>query len=196
VDDMNTSRLYSSISPREINTIILDLDETLIHTFSPEVLVDLNILTDPLLNDLRDRSYILRFYNHRKGKEELYAGIMRPHLFEFLDYVLNNFIVIVHTAGDKDYAHAIVNQIFLRRKPDYIFSNEDCLHEGDDFSKPIKRLFERRPVLSQRTRIDKIIAIDDRQSNFIYNPKNGILIKAYEPQLTTPGLRKMDNELV
>lgn len=181
----------------EIDTVVFDLDQTLISTFPDHrVLPQLDILTNPDYSDIRDRCYVMSFFSSRTNKEEVYAGIERPHLQQLLAYVHDRYNTIVYTAGEEDYGHAVVRQIFPY-EPEYIFTKYDCLHEGDEYSKPLKRLFELEPELKRLTSVERMVLVDDREENFKYNqPHQGILVEAYEPELTIAGLREPDDELM
>ncbi len=165
--------------------IVLDLDETLIHTFdSTDSAKTLRLLTDPRHIEIRKECYILDFYDAREDKQYHMWGIRRPYLDEFLDFCFNKFgLVIVWTAGSADYADAIVNAIF-NTAPHLIFSREHCREFRGNIVKPLKDLFDYEPKLSKLTSLDNMIMIDDVTANFKFNPKNGITIHSFNPRIT------------
>jgi len=179
-----------------INTIVLDLDETLLSTVHDCLLLTrLGILTDPQYSDIRERCYILTFYDHRSRTESVYCGIARPHLTTFLNYINKNYHHIIYTAGDDEYAVSVPEQLFPQ-PPLHIFSNKDCLHHEGNFSKPLRRLFELKPELNRLTTLDQMLMVDDRWENLVHNVGQGYLIPEYTPQFTIEGLRKDDRELL
>lgn len=74
--------------------IVLDLDETLIHS------------TTEFLGD--DREILFNFRDVQTGKE--YIVYKRPYADEFLQYCFANFHVGVFTAGDSEYAGKVCSK--------------------------------------------------------------------------------------
>ena len=125
--------------------IVLDLDETLLHAVSTKELHDkfssraqkamlANIVKSLKVHDMKDTD--------EKGKERsFYIVFERPGLQDFLDYLFDNFKVLVWTAATKDYAAFIVDKILIQGKPrklHYLFVN----HHGKKSAKKFgKRLF-------------------------------------------------------
>lgn len=177
-------------------TIVLDLDETLVHTFGEtDTLKKIKLLTDPRHIELRRECFILDFYDAREGKQYHLWGIKRPYLDEFLENCFNLFdIVIVWTAGSTDYADAIVNNIF-KKPPHLIFSREHCRQFKNYIIKPLKDLFDYEPKLEKLTSIKHMIMIDDYEENFLLNKSNGIIIKPYLPRLVHNTIETDDNVL-
>lgn len=99
-------------------TIVLDLDQTLISA-------------EPL-----DEKNFIETYNKKFSKfdnqnmDGIYLVFERPHLQDFLNYVFDNFNVIIWTAASKDYALFIIDKIILRNKKnryiDYILFSYHC----------------------------------------------------------------------
>ncbi|GAG96391.1 unnamed protein product, partial [marine sediment metagenome] len=72
-----------------------------------------------------------------------------------------------------------------------------CYNKKKIFAKPLKFLFEFEPELKNKTSIEQMIMIDDREDNFKFNPKNGIVIKEYAPDPSNvENLRADDTELL
>jgi CTD small phosphatase-like protein 2 len=69
--------------------IVLDLDETLLHTYR-----DTN-------NDGQEVDYVIYA---KDGSSCLLAGRLRPGVIEFLTWAASSFEVVVWTAGREDYA--------------------------------------------------------------------------------------------
>lgn len=185
--------------------IILDLDETLVHINSTnrEGLSKLEIYKNPKYYDLRQR--IVRIFTYDitdsnnvtgKGEKSSLWGVIRPYLYEFLEYIFNNFsMVIVWSAGVKKYVDEIVRFIFRDfRMPDIVMSREDCVNKKGTYEKPIMTIPEKFPEFKNIITLNNTIIVDDRLDNFNSNPNNGILIPPYDPETTIEGLSSMKDD--
>lgn len=157
---------------RSNKILILDLDETLIHT------------TNHNSSASSDRRYVLDL------SEDRMSGTMRPYVKEFLQFAKDNFHeVVIWTAATKDYADAVVDLLFdSDSRPLLVLSREDCRYDpavyGGSYTKPTHRLAHQQgwdPKL--------VLMLDDRPYTFAHNPQNGLLIRSYQGE-------NDDNELV
>lgn len=106
--------------------VILDLDETLLHSISSE---EMKELSDDQVES------IYNFENH--NMDDYYTVVERPGLQKFLDYLFENYNVSIWTAASKDYALFVVDKIILQkndRKLDWIMFSYHC-----DISKKEKK---------------------------------------------------------
>ena len=184
--------------------IVLDLDETLVHTQSdPDVKLFYEIFKDPKLYHLRERCYKITMEDviHKKGtgnKTEMW-GICRPNLKEFLTFCFDYFkLVIVWSAGRKNYVHRIVDHIFRDlHRPHLIFTYDDLEKLPDNtFIKPLAKIWNRSPYNNYMSEKNSFI-IDDRKSVFWEpNKHNGIQIPPYRPPFTLDGIGEDDTELL
>ena len=186
--------------------IVLDLDETLVHS-SPEGNIDLlkklEIFSDPKNYDLRERVYKITMEDvvHKKGtgdKTQMW-GVFRPHFREFLIFCFTYFkLVIVWSAGRKNYVHTIVDQLFAELpRPHVIFTYDDLerLH-NNTLIKPLDKLVK-IPGMNKHMSLKNSYIVDDRLSVFQEpNPYNGIEIPPYKPSFVLPSLRADDNILL
>ena len=143
-------------------TLILDLDETLIHS-------DLDL-------EYKNHIITLFFDSEEEGEEEKNIPIpliLRPKLFDFLNYVKEKYELIIFTASQKNYADKIIDYI---EKDQKYFSlrlyREHCI-----FIKPglyIKdlRIFKNRDLKN-------IILIDNSIFSFAQQLNNGILVTSF-----------------
>ena len=141
-------------------TLILDLDETLIHS-------DL---------DLIYKNHIITLYFDSEDDDEKNIPIpliLRPGLFDFLNYAKEKFELIIFTASHKNYADKIIDYIEKEKK---YFSlrlyREHCI-----FIKPglyIKdlRIFKNRDLKN-------IVLIDNSIFSFAHQLNNGILVTSF-----------------
>lgn len=181
--------------------IVLDLDETLVHSNEDLTESDtLGIMKDPKLIDLRGRTYELSMDDvvYKKGqgiKTEMW-GITRPHVREFLIACFSYFkVVAVWSAGKKKYVEAIVDYLFKDiKRPHVIYSRDDCEKTADGLlTKPLEKMIRREPGLSKYMSLENTFMLDDRRTVFEEpNPNNGIQIPVYAPDFNIRSLRTDD----
>ena len=108
-------------------------------------------------------------------------------------------IVIVYTASEAGYAYPLVQALWEDRgipPPDYVFTRDSCYYTATEMVKPLVGILESEPSLKARTSLDRIIMLDDRESNFALNKSNGLVIPAYEPEPTVEGIKREDRMLL
>lgn len=183
--------------------IVLDLDETLVHTYEDiEDISKLGLLTNPNYHDIRERLYTLSLEDvtDRKGagiRVKMW-GITRPHVKEFLTFCFSYFkIVAVWSAGRTKYVDAIVEILFRDiAKPHVTFSWKDCETNGENLvSKPLTKMINSVPELNKYMNLNNTFILDDRLSNFAKNSNNGVLIPYYDPALNIMAMRRNEESL-
>jgi hypothetical protein len=151
------------------HTIVLDLDETLLHT------------------EVYDQGVIKEFGRKPdyRLEENNMVGWMRPHLKEFLAYLFDHFQVIVWTAGNEQYAEAVVPKVFKANglpMPERVFTGKDCVPRmvNTGWYKYEKSTYKPLPKLWKRglSRPGTLI-VDDRADIASDNLENLILIPAF-----------------
>lgn len=138
-------------------TLILDLDETLIHS--------------DFEGYYKNYDSIINFsYNN----EDIFVPIfIRPGLFEFLHNISQIFEIIVFTASIKEYADAILN--FLDPENKYFklrFYRHHCLIVKDKLFIKDLRIFQNRNQ-------ESIIIVDNSIYSFCNQISNGVLINSF-----------------
>lgn len=132
--------------------LILDLDETLIHSD-----LDLKWSVHDQYLDTEDGSVI--------------PLNLRPYLFEFLDFCSMYFEMIIFTASCSDYANPIIN--FIEKDQSYFkyrFYREHCVTYGNLFLKDLS-IFGKP--------LNKTIIVDNNIFSFAHYLRNGVLISSY-----------------
>jgi len=194
-----------SNKPLTDKCIVLDLDETLVHSHSQgniDLLKELNLITDPQNMDLRDRIYKITMddvvYKRGTGEKTEMWGIIRPGVRQFLIDCFNYFkIVIVWSAGRKNYVHAIVDKLFENLKRPHIIYSFDDLEKLPDGTliKPLNKLIQTVSGLDKYMSLENSFILDDRESVFKEpNPYNGIEIPPYKPNFNLNSLRINDDD--
>jgi len=169
--------------------ILLDLDETLVHTHEHEYKGN-----QKKLYSYENEHYMVNstdLMDDGKIVTTLMWGLRRPHLNEFLKFCFDNFgLVIVWSAGSERYVKDTVNRVFYETgSPHYIFTQKDCYIDENGLTKPIKYLKENNHKLN--IDLSNTIIIDDREENFYLNKENGILI----PEFNSKSIQKDANLL-
>ena len=165
--------------------IILDLDETLVHTLG--VKLPTGKEGRSLIDKYQDKLYIVEsvtLNNSNKIKNERLWGITRPKLNEFMSFCFDTFeYVIIWSAGTERYVKDIVNRVLCDSQcPHYVFTREDCYTDDDGYlKKPIKYLKSNNPELTDLN-LENTLIVDDRDDNFDYEPHNGIKIPEFSPE--------------
>lgn len=172
------SRKELDRSPLTQKTIILDLDETLVHSSEdPRQLLNLSAYKDKRWLELRSRMY--RFSLDGYEKRPTIWGVTRPHLEEFLPFCFGYFEkVCVWSAGIPKYVAKVVEHIFPSGyEPYLVYNRNHCYYApSGDLFKPIEAIGHRE------IRLDNTLFVDDRPTTFYDNPDNGIIIPAYQPE--------------
>ena len=134
-------------------TLVLDLDETLVHsemvpTFTPDSIFKIS-LNSELYN-------IYVYY--------------RPGLIGFLNSVCNIFEVVIFTASMKPYAEQVLKALDPYNRLKYRFYRDCCTEMDGNYVKDLR-------VLGRD--LSKVIIIDNSDISFSFQPENGILIKSW-----------------
>ncbi|OMJ90753.1 hypothetical protein SteCoe_6830 [Stentor coeruleus] len=151
-------------------TLVLDLDETLVHSTQQLIENPDNIVT--LSNGNNTRTLYVKY---------------RPGLMEFLRKVLKFFEVVVYTASAKEYAEQVINKLDPQRKMlKYRLYRDDCMQIGGHFVKDLSRLGR---DLSQ------VIILDNSITSFAHHLDNGIPILSWFDDPNDSELWKVTNLL-
>ena len=161
--------------------LVLDLDDTLVHTFMGEDEESQQRLADIVSSKKAgSRLQSINFIDSETGVSYKMKTVLRPGIDDFLDTVQKQGFfkkVVVWTAADKNYAEAIVKAVFCDGpQPDLVWSRSNCYDFGADISKPLIVMARELGV-----RPENIFIIDDMKYSVGYNRKHGIQIPPYDP---------------
>jgi TFIIF-interacting CTD phosphatase-like protein len=167
--------------------IVLDLDETLIHT-------QITQLTLPTLSTLSTQpiqpTQSADFKFNISGTT--YYASKRPGLTNFLNFVFGHFeSVSVWTAATEEYAHIVIKNIMTKKQYESLLfvKTRNDLHKT--IGKPLPILFEDIRAKNIRMRTSNTIMIDDREDVMSSNFGNGIVIPAWKGAKTDISLYQM-----
>ncbi|KAH7648741.1 hypothetical protein FG379_002211 [Cryptosporidium bovis] len=134
-------------------TLVLDLDETLIHSsFQP----------------IRNPSFIINI--EIEGEYHDVYVLKRPGVDKFLDVVTSLFEVVIFTASLSKYANPLLNRLDPLFKCPYRLFRENCTVDGNSYIKDLSKLG--RPLKD-------IIIIDNSPISYILQPENAIPITSW-----------------
>ncbi len=138
------------INPKFKYTLVLDMDETLIHFF----------------------------FTHVNG-----MFFVRPFCFDFLNELKDLYEIITFTAGTKEYADNILNQLdFNRNIFQYRLYRQHTTIVGNNVYKDLSKLGRE---------LSKTIIIDNLRENFKLQNNNGIFIKTWTSDVNDTQLRDL-----
>ena len=154
--------------PRQKNkkyTLILDLDETLVHVKQ--------------INTSTNNIY-LNTYNNFSNQKIIN---LRPGLFAFLNGVKPYYEIISFSCASKTYADNILYKIETNQKYfEYNLYREHTTLYENEYIKDLSKIGRN---------IKEMIIVDNLEKNFRLNPDNGIKISSYFGEINT----KEDNKL-
>lgn len=185
-------------------TMVLDLDETLLHSFFPEKI------------SLEQRSYLQALvraeeraesegqltrlqrtmYEVDVGDGTLVITVLRPHCHTFLSALFDKYDVGVWSAGGRTYVESICKVIFpqevVNYKPMFEMCWEDVQVEqtngaGVSYTKPLTTITSRLTSVS----LNHLILIDNRPENACYFPNQLVHVPDYYPD---PFVSLQDND--
>lgn len=171
----------------ESKVLVLDMDETLIHTLGASARIEL-LTSYPnataalqACGDLFGVRFERTVRPSGTDREEDVLVIKRPGVDEFLRRARKTFShVLIWSAGQKEYVEKVIDGLFERHPPpDLVMTYDDIHHESNGYSKPLSRVYEKVDAASPKN----TILVDDCESNFIHDTNNGVKIKRYAPAI-------------
>ena len=159
INNLNLVSEKSKKYKKEKKTLILDLDETLVHSSFQPMKVN-NKLIKPDI-------YFKIFFNYKY--QEIYA-YTRPFLNQFLKEMHNLFNIYVFTASIKKYAKPLLSLLDMNNYIIKKFYRESCTLSDGKFIKDLKSL---------NLNLNDVIILDNNPISYKYNKRNGLPIKSW-----------------
>ena len=146
-------------------TLILDLDDTLVHTMLPR-----KSYLKQGVNKTEIHTAV--FKDSESGRKQVIKIIIRPFANEFLKAVSKEFEVVLFTAGAKEYADRVLDildpsGVFF----DYRFYREKCVRKDGEFIKDL-RIFRNRSIKD-------VVIVDNTLAAFMNQIDNGVPIPSF-----------------
>ena len=151
--NINNNR-SKSVNENNKKTLILDLDETLVHSafspFSRKSDIELNI-------------YI-------EGENRMLYVLKRPYVDRFLLELSSLYEIVIFTASISPYANPLLDELDKNKCIKYRLFREHCTYENGIYIKDLK-IFDRK--------INNMIIIDNNPLSYDNNIENGIPILSW-----------------
>ncbi|CAL5411477.1 unnamed protein product [Camellia sinensis] len=161
----NNHLLPPSISP-EKPTIVLDLDETLVHSKADPPPENYHFVVRPAIDGTKADFYVLK----------------RPFVDELLEFLSQKFEIVVFTAGLEEYASLVLDRLDRKRVITHRLYRDSC-REVD--GKLVKDLGE----LGRDLR--KVVIVDDNPNSYSLQTENAIPILPFTSDLSDGELRRL-----
>ena len=176
IKNMNNSNyiyenIYSNPRANDENkkTLILDLDETLVHSSFQPLILNKEIIKPDIFFKI--------FFNNKYYDINVYK---RPFLNKFLKEMKKIFIIYVFTASIEKYAKPLLDQLDTHNCITKKLYRESCTLSEGKYIKDLKSL---------NLKLNDVIILDNNPWSYKYNKKNGLPIKSWH-------FDKNDNELL
>lgn len=189
--------LYNNQQAETDKCVVLDIDETCVHSFEDSMPV---WLRDPQYRDILSNCYEIHpvdaVDDAGTGNMLPMWGIRRPHLTEFLVFCQKYFRhILVWSAGAKHYVHEVVRAMFAGLPSPTLIYTRDDIPPGPT-TKPLPIILNDNSIRDSGCSLQTTYIIDDRYDYFMTNPNNGVQIPAYSPPITPESLRADDQSLL
>ncbi|XP_019058886.1 PREDICTED: probable C-terminal domain small phosphatase [Tarenaya hassleriana] len=154
-------------STNKKRTIVLDLDETLVHsTMQPP-----RVKTDFMVRVKIEGTVIPMFV------------VKRPGVDEFLERISENYKVVVFTAGITDYASQVLDKLDKKHIISQRLYRDSCKEMNGKYVKDLS--------LVEGKELGNVLIVDDNPSSFMLHPENGVPIKPFVDDMNDRELMKL-----
>lgn len=161
--------------------VVLDLDETLIHTTDITNRYSPDIHNKETLREQTPEAFLIFV------KGEILLCRKRPGVMQFLDRSSSMFNLVLYTAGEKDYAIEVLKELDPTGKLfcGHLFRSS-CVQNPatGEYLKDLKRIAP--PV-----NLKRCVLVDNNPISFLMQPDNGILIESFYVSATDRELRTL-----
>uniref|UniRef100_A0A803N2U0 FCP1 homology domain-containing protein n=1 Tax=Chenopodium quinoa TaxID=63459 RepID=A0A803N2U0_CHEQI len=147
-------------------TIFLDLDETLIHSSA----------------DLPSKPFDFVVRPKIEGETMDFYVIKRPGVDEFLDFLSKKFEIVIFTAGLREYASLVLDNLDKNRVINHRLYRDSCRELDGKYVKDLAQMGRD---------LWKVAIIDDNPNSFSFQPENAIQIKPFIDDLQDNELSKL-----
>ena len=163
--NINNNRA-KSVNEKNKKTLILDLDETLVHSaFSPFT----------RKSDIELNIYI-------EGENRMLYVLKRPYVDRFLLELSSLYEIVIFTASISPYANPLLDELDKNKCIKYRLFREHCTYENGIYIKDLK-IFDRK--------INNMIIIDNNPLSYNNNIENGIPILSWYENANDDELLKL-----
>ncbi len=189
----SNSILSSKFLPQKIKNkkiLILDLDETLVHSScnSPFFYNNNNNFNNNNNNNFNNNFYDFEYTIYYKNKNIPIYVYKRPYVNEFLYQMSKLFTIYIFTSSMKEYSNKLIDLLDFEKCIDKRYFRENCTKLNDLYVKDLNKLFDRKKFTNDYVN-KNIIIIDNNPISYLFNHNNAIPIDSWN-------LNKNDDELL
>lgn len=143
-----------------MNLLILDLDETLIHSTRVWGSADYSFTVGP------------------------YLVYIRPHAELFLNSMAGYYEMAVWTSSSEEYASRVVNELPFRKSPDFVWTRDRCTLAFDHEKRERFYIKDLKKLRRLGYNLDRVLVVDDSAESASRNYGNLVRVKPYggEPE--------------
>ncbi|KAK9025102.1 hypothetical protein V6N11_064999 [Hibiscus sabdariffa] len=164
----NRNRLPPLASDKsKSKTIVLDLDETLVHSSPDPPPKTYDFMIKPIIYGMEMNFYVLK----------------RPGVDEFLEAISKKYEVVVFTAGLEPYASLLLDVLDPKGLISHRLYRDSCKQSGRG------RYVKDLSTIGRD--IEKVVIVDDNPRSYSLQPANGIPIKRFEDDMKDRELEKL-----
>ena len=145
-----------------MNTLVLDMDETLLHASTVSTIKP---------------DFIARFSDGSR-----YYVLKRPHVDEFLERMSKLYEIVIYTAGEREYATTLINLLDPKRYISYILHRGHCINTRNGMDKDLSLIGRD---------LKSVIFIDNLEENLKRQRENGIKILDFYSNRRDEELKKL-----
>ena len=151
----NLEKFLPPKTSQKQKTLVIDLDETLVHSY---------------FDTIPPRKAEITFQIPLDNKKVQVYTLVRPGAIDFLEKMSEIFEIVIFTASMSIYALPIINFIDKKKKCDFKLFREHCCSFNNGFIKDLKRLSRD---------LNNIILLDNNPNCYFLNKENAIPIKTW-----------------
>ncbi|MDX8404529.1 MAG: HAD family hydrolase [Mariprofundus sp.] len=167
-DALKTMETDGMIIENDLQLLILDLDETLIHGSEEE-------LDQPA--------------DFQVGQFLVYE---RPYLREFMNFCREHFIVAVWTTATPNYAEAILHKVCGHDYPfEFIWCRERCTARGEGNDGEFRWIKDLKKVQKNGWNLNRMLVVEDKPENLARQYGNVIRITPYSGDRDDQELKRL-----
>ncbi|XP_023544707.1 carboxy-terminal domain RNA polymerase II polypeptide A small phosphatase 1-like [Cucurbita pepo subsp. pepo] len=149
-------------------TVLLDLDETLIHSKLDPPPKRFDFVVRPRVD-----GEILKFY-----------VLKRPGVDQFLEALADRFEIVVFTAGMREYASLVLNNLDKKSVISHRLYRDSCKEVDGKFVKDLSEIGRD---------LRRVVIVDDNPNAYVFQPENAIPIPSFIDDPADMELRKLVN---
>ena len=125
-------------------------------------------------------------YSEKKEDDEMVVHF-RPHLDEFMHWLSKHFVIVIYSAGIKEYVNGILDDFIKKNYSSIVgvLSRKDCLKKGKSIFKDVGKF---------SNYLDNLYIVDDRKDVYIFPEEYQVLDKFIKVNPWTGDLK--DSELL